>query len=169
MRGGARGEPRAGAAAPLQVGIGEAAWLVGAGVIATVGLGSCVGVAVFDPVARVGGLLHFQLADGAADPARAQAQPFLFGDTGLRALTSCLGRAGAVPARSRVHVVGGAQMMAAVSGAQIGKRNVLAARKHLWSLGYLIEGEVVGGNVSRSLALDVAHGEVEIREYGRNT
>jgi chemotaxis protein CheD len=153
---------------PVQVGIGEAAWSSGNGVLSTVGLGSCVAVTIFDPVARVGGLLHFQLADGTTDPARAQAQPFLYGDAGIRALTACLTRTGAVPVRCKVHLAGGAQMMAAVSSAQIGKRNVLAARKQLWQLGYLIEGEVVGGNVSRSMTLDVSGGDVDIREYGRN-
>ena len=156
----------AAAPAAVHVGIGEASWGRG-GRLTTVGLGSCVAVTIHDPVATVGGLIHFQLASGEADPQRAVAQPFLFGDTGLKTLTAQLARVGAVPMRCKVHVVGGAQMMAAVSGAQIGKKNILAARKQLWALGYLIEGEVVGGTSSRSVTLDVAAGEVDIREHGR--
>jgi chemotaxis receptor (MCP) glutamine deamidase CheD len=59
--------------------------------------------------------------------------------------------------------------MAAVAGAQIGKKNVLVARKQLWQLGYLIEGEVVGGTASRSVTLDVAAGDLDIREHGRHS
>lgn len=161
---------RAGVASPsppVHVGIGEATWAANGGRLTTVGLGSCVAVTIHDPIARVGGLIHFQLASGEADPQRAAAQPYLFGDTGLKALTAVLARAGAVPVRCKVHVVGGAQMMAAVSGAQIGKKNILVARKQLWQLGYLIEGEVVGGSASRSVTLDVTDGDVDIREHGR--
>lgn len=152
-----------------QVGIGDAAWAVRLGRISTHGLGSCVAVAIHDPIAQVGGLIHFQLATGELDPARAQSQPFLFGDVGIRALAQQLGRAGAIPARCKVHVVGGAQMLAVNAGAQIGKKNVLVARKQLWQLGYLIEGEVVGGTASRSVTLDVGHGDVDIREHGRQS
>lgn len=153
-------------ASVARVGIGEAAWGAGAGAISTVGLGSCIAVSIYDPIAQAGGLIHFQLPDGNADPARARAQPFLFGEQGLTALTLALAGLGLVPVRAKVTVAGGAQVMAAVANAQIGKRNVLAARKVLWKLGYLIEREVVGGNVSRSLSLDLARGEVVVRETG---
>jgi chemotaxis protein CheD len=151
----------------VHVGIGEASWAARAGRLGTVGLGSCVAVTIHDPVMSIGGLIHFQLASGELDPARAAQQPFLFADTGLRMLTAHLARGGAIPARCRVHVIGGAQMLSAVSAVQIGKKNVLAARKQLWQLGYLIEGEVVGGTASRSVSLDVAHGELDIREHAR--
>ncbi len=152
-----------------QVGIGEASWAARVGRLSTIGLGSCVAVAIHDPVAHVGGLIHFQLASGELDPERARAQPFLFGDVGVRALSHQLERLGALPARCKVHVIGGAQIMAAVAGAQIGKKNVLVARKQLWQLGYLIEGEVVGGTASRSVTLDVAAGDLDIREHGRHS
>ncbi len=161
--------PAAGlAAGPTQVGIGEAAWTARAGRLTTVGLGSCVAVSIHDPVAVVGGLIHFQLATGELDPARASVEPFLFGDAGIRALSHQLGRLGALPGRCKVHMVGGAQVIAAMAGAQIGKKNVLVARKQLWQLGYLIEGEVVGGAASRSITLDVSCGDVDIREQGRH-
>jgi chemotaxis protein CheD len=152
----------------IQVGVGEASWAAGIGRLSTFGLGSCVAVAIHDPVVLIGGLLHFQLATGALDPQRAARQPFLFADTGLCTLSGELARAGAIPARCTVHLVGGAQMLSAMSAAQIGKKNVLAARKQLWQLGYLIEAEVVGGTASRSISLDVAHGAFAIHEHERN-
>ena len=159
----------ASAAGMAQVGIGEAAWVAGGGILSTVGLGSCVAVVIHDPVARAGGLLHFQLADSTTDPARARQQPFLFGDHGIAALSQALASLGCVPVRCKVQVIGGASMMAQMSAAQIGKRNVLAARKALWKAGFLIEQEIVGGNCSRSVSLDVASGEVVVREHGGST
>jgi|JI10StandDraft_1071094.scaffolds.fasta_scaffold08658_6 chemotaxis protein CheD len=150
----------------IAVGIGDAAIARGQGRLSTIGLGSCVAVAIFDPVVRLGALLHFQLSDSTQDLERARRQPWLFGDFGIAALAAAVQAQGGQVPRSRVTVVGGAQLMASVATAQIGKRNVLAARKALWKAGYLIEREIVGGNVGRSVALDVATGDVTVREHG---
>lgn len=150
----------------IAVGIGDAAIARGQGRLSTIGLGSCVAVAIFDPVVRLGALLHFQLSDSTQDLERARRQPWLFGDSGIAALAAAVQAQGGQVPRSRVTVVGGAQLMASVATAQIGKRNVLAARKALWKAGYLIEREIVGGNVGRSVALDVATGDVTVREHG---
>lgn len=156
-------------ASTIAVGIGEAAWAIAAGRLSTVGLGSCVAVTIFDPVVKAGGLVHFQLAEAAADLERAARQPFLFGDRGVAALATSLAAKGVLAPRAQVVVCGGAQMIAGVASAQIGKRNVLAARKALWKAGFLIEQEIVGGNCSRSVSLDVASGEVVVREHGGST
>lgn len=150
----------------IAVGIGDAAVARGQGRLSTIGLGSCVAVAIFDPVVRLGALLHFQLSDSTTDLERARRQPWLFGDFGIAALAAAVQAQGGQVPRSRVTVVGGAQLMASVATAQIGKRNVLAARKALWKAGYLIEREIVGGNVGRSVVLDVATGDVTVREHG---
>ena len=150
----------------IAVGIGDAAIARGQGRLSTIGLGSCVAVAIFDPVVRLGALLHFQLSDSTQDLERARRQPWLFGDFGIAALAAAVQAQGGQVPRSRVTVVGGAQLMASVATAQIGKRNVLAARKALWKAGYLIEREIVGGNVGRSVALDAATGDVTVREHG---
>ena len=150
----------------IAVGIGDAAIARGQGRLSTIGLGSCVAVAIFDPVVRLGALLHFQLSDSTQDLERARRQPWLFGDFGIAALAAAVQAQGGQVPRSRVTVVGGTQLMASVATAQIGKRNVLAARKALWKAGYLIEREIVGGNVGRSVALDVATGDVTVREHG---
>jgi chemotaxis protein CheD len=157
---------RLGGSGPIAVGIGDAALARGQGRLSTIGLGSCVAVTIYDPAVRVGGLLHFQLADSTTDLERARRQPWLFGDVGVATLAAAVQAQGALVPRSRVTLVGGAQLMASVAAAQIGKRNVLAARKALWKAGYLIEREVVGGNVGRSVLLDVATGDVTVREHG---
>ena len=52
-------------------------------VLVTYALGSCIGVAVYDPKARVGGLLHFMLPDSSLDANKAKATPAMFADTGI--------------------------------------------------------------------------------------
>lgn len=157
---------RATAGGTISIGIGDAALACGQGRLSTIGLGSCVAVTIYDPVVRVGAMLHFQLADSTQDGERARRQPYLYGDSGIAALAAAAHAHGALVPRSRVTVAGGAQMIVNVASAQIGKRNVLAARKALWKAGYLIELEAVGGSLSRSVSLDVASGDVLIREHG---
>ena len=57
-----------------------------ADVLITYALGSCIGVAVFDPKARVGGLLHFMLPDSILNPNKARTMPAMFADTGITLL-----------------------------------------------------------------------------------
>ncbi len=75
-------------------------------VLVTHALGSCLGVAVYDPVARVGGILHFMLPDSSLDPAKGQSHPHMFADTGLPQLFRECYRLGAQKSRLRVKVAG---------------------------------------------------------------
>ncbi|MDD5531533.1 MAG: chemotaxis protein CheD [Syntrophales bacterium] len=52
-------------------------------ILVTYALGSCIGVAVFDPVSKVGGLIHFMLPDSTLDPEKAREKPAMFADTGI--------------------------------------------------------------------------------------
>jgi chemotaxis protein CheD len=52
-------------------------------ILITYALGSCVGVAVYDPVGKVGGLLHFMLPDSSIDETKAKRNPAMFADTGI--------------------------------------------------------------------------------------
>ncbi len=52
----------------------------------TYSLGSCIGVAIYDPFVKVGGLLHFMLPDSRIDPQKAQRNPWMFADTGIPSL-----------------------------------------------------------------------------------
>ncbi|MFY9942553.1 MAG: chemotaxis protein CheD, partial [Desulfobacterales bacterium] len=73
-------------------------------VLATEALGTAVGLAAFDPVARAGGILHFLLPDAGLNRSRAQNTPCLFADTGIPALLQALSGAGAEVSRLRVTV-----------------------------------------------------------------
>jgi len=136
-------------------------------VLVTYALGSCVGVCMFDPVVKVGGLLHIMLPDSALDPRKAEATPHMFADTGIASLLRMMAATGAVQRRISVRLAGGAQVVDARDVFSIGKRNYAAVRKVLWKEGLLVDGEMVGGEVSRTVRLEVGSGRFAVRESGR--
>lgn len=134
--------------------------------LATYALGSCIGLAIHDPVARVAGLLHFMLPDSGLDREKARLQPFMFADTGIAALVRSAVEAGAVKRRLVVRAAGGAQVMDPNGVFNIGKWNSLAMRKILWKEGLLLAAEEVGGSESRSVRLEVGSGKFWVRPAG---
>lgn len=135
-------------------------------VLITYALGSCIAVALYDPIAKAGGLLHYMLPESAIDSNKAAQNPFMFADTGMRGLIEAFKAAGGDTKRALVRLVGGAQVLDSQGVFQIGKRNYLAARRILWKAGILIAGEAVGGEISRTTRLDVATGRMWVREGG---
>lgn len=126
--------------------------------IVTHALGSCIAVAIHDPTARVAGLLHIMLPESSLDRTKATSQPFMFADTGIPALFHAAYAKGAEKKRLTVRLVGGAQVMDPNGIFNIGKRNHLACRKVLWAAGVMVHAEEVGGNVSRTVRLEVGTG-----------
>jgi chemotaxis protein CheD len=136
--------------------------------LVTYALGSCLGIAVHDPVAGVAGLLHVMLPQSGIAEERARATPAMFVDTGVPALFRACYELGARKERMSVTVAGGAR---AAQGEdddhfQIGKRNVLMLRKLLWRNNVIITAEDVGGRASRTMWLHVGSGEVWLRAGG---
>jgi chemotaxis protein CheD len=135
-------------------------------VLITYALGSCIAVVLHDPVARVGGLLHYMLPDSALDRAKAGQSPSMFADTGIPLLLSKVAESGGQRRRLVVRLAGGAQVVNDGGVFDIGKRNYLAARKLLWKAGMMVRAEEVGGNIPRTVRLDVASGKVWLRSGG---
>ena len=135
-------------------------------VLATYALGSCIAVAIHDPVAGVGGLLHYMLPESSLNPDKARDNPFMFADTGVPRLFHAAYQLGAEKRRLVVRVAGGAQVMDENGVFNIGKRNHLALRKILWKAGVIVHAEEVGGTTSRTVRLDVASGRFFIRGPG---
>lgn len=140
----------------------------GAGqLIVTHALGSCIGIAIHDPVAQAGGMLHFMLPDSTVNPSRAGENPFMFADTGIPLFLQKLYALGAVKNRLVVKVAGGAQFVDHKDFFAIGKRNYTAMRKIFWKEGLLCKGENVGGTISRTLYLDISSGRVWFTNSGQ--
>lgn len=136
-------------------------------VIVTHSLGSCIGVALYDPSARVGGILHFQLPLSKDNPERASENPFMFADTGVPALFRSAYALGASKHRILVKVAGGSAIMDKSGYFNIGQRNYLALRKLLWKNGVLISSEDVGGNSWRTIWLCIASGTLRVKTQDR--
>jgi len=137
-----------------------------ASVLVTYALGSCIAVALYDSIAKVGGLLHYMLPESSLDRNKAEQNPFMFADTGIPRLLAAVSANGGARTRMLVRLAGGAQVLDSHGVFEIGKRNYLAARKILWKAGVLIGAEAVGGEISRTTRLEVATGRMWIREGG---
>lgn len=151
----------------LQVGIADLKVTRDPGKLITLGLGSCVGVSIYDPVAKVGGLLHLMLPD--STQFNKVTKPTKFADLGIPMLISEMQKIGARINRFQIKLVGGAQMFAGLDDKMtlnIGQRNVEKTRKILSDLKLKVLAEDVGGNRGRTMILDTATGQVTIRTLG---
>ena len=100
------------------------------------GLGSCIGVSLYDPQAKVGGLLHIMLPD--STQSRASENPAKFADTGVPLMLKDVLALGASKSRLVAKMAGGAQMFAfakATDIMRVGARNAEAVKEQLKSLG----------------------------------
>ncbi|HET98502.1 MAG TPA: chemotaxis protein CheD [Desulfurivibrio alkaliphilus] len=136
-------------------------------VLITYSLGSCIGVAIWDPVAKVAGLLHYMLPDSSLDKGKAQAKPFMFADTGIPLLFKETYKFGAVKTRLVVKVVGGSQIMDNSGIFNIGKRNNAVLRKMFWKNNIMITKEDVGGSSNRTISIAVGSGLTTLKVSGR--
>lgn len=135
--------------------------------LVTYALGSCIAVAVYDPSARVAGLLHFMLPEPGGDSRRGEENPWMFATTGVPLLLARAAQMGAAKKRMTVRLCGGAQVLDDNGFFSIGKKNHVAVRKVLWREGILVQAESVGGNESRTVWLEVGTGKLRMRRGTR--
>lgn len=135
-------------------------------VLVTYSLSSCIGLAIHDPVAQVGGMLHYMLPESSLDGRKAKKNPYMFGDTGIPALFREAYKLGAKKGRLRVIVVGGAQILDQKGLFNIGKRNYTVLRKLFWKNNVMTDFEEVGGNVNRTLRLEIKTGQASLKVSG---
>ncbi|MDH4320328.1 MAG: chemotaxis protein CheD [Desulfobulbaceae bacterium] len=133
----------------------------------TYSLGSCIGLVVWDPVAKVGGMLHYMLPDASLDKGRAESRPFMFASTGIPLLFKEAYKYGAIKSRMLVKAVGGSQVMDAAEVFNIGKRNYMILRQMLWKNKVMITKEDIGGTVNRTISLHVGTGKTILKVSGR--
>ncbi len=135
--------------------------------LVTYALGSCIAVAIWDPVSKVSGLLHFMLPDSAVDRnGNGKDHPFRYADTGTPLLFRGAYQQGAEKKRLVVRLAGGAAVVNDNGFFNIGKRNYAALRKILWKAGVMVHAEDVGGSVSRTVRMEAGSGRMIIRATG---
>lgn len=151
----------------LSVGLGEAVVSNDPrAVLVAYGLGSCLGVAIYDSVSRLAGLLHAVLpinGNGHQD------NPYKYVDSGIQALIEAMEAAGGQRRYFIVKLVGGANMLLSSTLShtfEIGTRNVQAAYRVLETLNLKVTGAEVGGNVGRTVKLFVESGKLVVRQIG---
>ena len=133
------------------------------GQLVTYALGSCIGLSAYDPVAKVGGLLHYMLPQPAEQADPKELKPFMYATTGIPLLFRKLAEAGARKERLIVCAAGGAEIIQDAGVFAIGKRNRTILRKIFWKDGTVVAAEDTGGALARTMTLHLASGEVKIR------
>jgi len=135
--------------------------------IVTHALGSCLGVTVYDPVVKVGGMMHVMMPMSNVNPEKARTNPFMFVDTGIPLFMKTLFNAGVNKSRMIVKIAGGANVHNNNDSFAIGRRNYIALKKLLWKNSVLIEAEDTGGTRPRTMSLNVATGAVTLSNAGK--
>ncbi len=155
----------------IYVGVGEFAGSNQSGdVLKTLALGSCVAVIMRDMENKSVGLLHVALPDSSINTKRMLEKPGMFADSGIPSLLKLMEKMGySKRGMMQVKLVGGATIMDPNNTFNIGKRNLLAVRKILWSYRMGAIAEDIGGRISRSVSLDVDTGRAIITSPGRGS
>ena len=132
-------------------------------VLSTYALGSCIGLVAYEPVRKVGGILHLMLPDSAISPEKAAAHPGMFADTGLPEFFRQLAAFGLRPGALKLFVAGGANVIAGEDTFRIGERNMKATVEFLGRNGFRAVRSDIGGSVNRTLHLELASGLVRLK------
>lgn len=134
--------------------------------LVSMGLGSCVGVALVDRDQAVAGLAHVMLPEANA----AYAAPAKFADRAVPALVAHAERLGARPDRLEAVLAGGAQMFSGsrsgVAGLDLGARNEAAVRAALADAGIPVRAAATGGGRGRTVRVQVGASRITVKEAG---
>lgn len=136
--------------------------------ITTLGLGSCVGIVLYDSVSKIAGMVHVMLPD--STKIRKNENIAKFADTGIQALIELMVKNGSKSSGLTAKIAGGAQMFNFNSGNEmlrIGERNVEAAKAKLKELKIPIIAEDTGLNYGRTIEFFPETGELVIKSVGK--
>ncbi|WNF24500.1 chemotaxis protein CheD [Mesobacillus jeotgali] len=153
----------------IKVGIADMNIVKVPDLIRTTGLGSCVGVVLYDQTREIAGMAHIMLPDSSLS----RTEPLnkaKFANTAIKELLEALIRAGARPSGIKAKLAGGAQMFQ-FSGSsdmmRIGPRNVEAVLQELRELRIPVISSDVGGNSGRTIEFDPKTGLMQIRTVNK--
>ena len=153
----------------IKVGMADLNVCVSPDGITTLGLGSCVGIAIRDPVTKIGGLAHVMLPDSKAIKNNTNIPKFA--DTGIEELVKRVVAKGASRTRLVAKIAGGAQMFSFQGGnsdaTRVGERNVEATKKKLAELKIPILAEDTGKNFGRTVIFYPETGDFVIKAVGK--
>ncbi|MGQ9848359.1 MAG: chemotaxis protein CheD [Bacteroidales bacterium] len=137
-------------------------------VLITYGLGSCIGMTLYDPFLKVGGLLHFMLPDSKLDTHKGSLNPLIFADTAIPIFFEEIYRLGVKKERLEVRIAGGSHIFDESGFFNIGRKNYLMLKKILRDYDIPVKGKDIGGKTNRTLFLEISTGRVFVKtkEFG---
>ena len=138
--------------------------------LTTLGLGSCIGCCIYDPVTKISGMVHYMLPDSTR--IKFNDNIAKFGDTGIVELVSQMEKLGARRSRLVAKIAGGAKMFALTTnsnlpGLNVGDNNIESAKTNLKALGIKIIAEDVGLNYGRTIEFFSEDGRLKIKSVGK--
>lgn len=154
----------------IKVGMADYKATKAPGVLITFGLGSCVGIALYDKSTKVSGLAHVMLPS--SKEIKNNSNKAKFADTGIDALIDEMVKLGARRSSIVAKIAGGAQMFSFSSQndmLRIGERNAIASKEKLKEHRIRILAEDTGGNFGRTIELNTETGELQIKTIGHGT
>ncbi len=147
----------------VNVGIGEYAISNNPGdELKTYALGSCVAIVIYDRDQKLAVLMHIALPDSNVNTEKAERSPGYFADTGVVEVLRELKTRNTMKKSVGIKLAGGSNIMDENRHFNIGKRNVLAIKKLLWKYQLGVIAEDTGGDISRTVSISVATGQVRI-------
>lgn len=152
----------------IKVGMADMAVCSGDDAVTTLGLGSCVGIAIRDPRTGIGGLVHIMLPD--STEIRNNSNRPKFADTGIEDLVTAIVRKGGNRSRLVAKIAGGAQMFGSTGKAntiRVGERNAQASKKKLMQMKIPLLAEDTGSTYGRTVIFYPKTGDYVIRSVGR--
>ncbi|RDW19504.1 chemotaxis protein CheD [Oceanobacillus arenosus] len=150
----------------IKVGIADLKFVTAPDAIRTLGLGSCVGVVVYDEVKKLAGLSHVLLPDS-THTRQSNLNELKYADTAIPILVDELVKSGANKNRLKAKIAGGAQMFQFTSSSdtmRIGERNIDAVKEKLKEYEIPIVSSDVGGNSGRTIEFNPSTSELKIRK-----
>lgn len=154
----------------IKVGMADLKVCVSPDGLTTLGLGSCIGIAIVDPVTKIGGLAHIMLPDSTA--IRENSNRAKFADTGIEELVNQMTAKGASRSRMVAKIAGGAQMFCFNNNnsdlLRVGDRNAEASKKKLKELGIKLLASDTGDSYGRTVIFYPETGEFVIKSVGRD-
>ena len=153
----------------IKVGMADLKTAKAPDVLTTLGLGSCIGLTLYDPISKIGGMVHYMLPD--STKLKNNSNIAKFGDTGIKELYKQVVALGGAPRRLVAKIAGGACMFE-VSGlsavGNVGARNTEQAKIELKALNIPLIAEDTGLNYGRTVELDCSNGNFIIKAVGKD-
>lgn len=145
----------------IKVGMADLAVCKAPQKLMTAGLGSCVGVCVYDQKSKIGGLAHIMLPN--SSQTKVVHNRAKYADTGILLLIEKMQELGAIKARMQAKIAGGAQMFGTSTMMRIGERNADEVKKILLDQKIPVLANDTGGNFGRTIIFNPDNGELYIK------